>query len=636
MKAMVVSATPKQLDSVGAWQTMMPSSVAASVSTSSTPTVYLATMRRRCEACMIRRLIGVWRMDVPMSATASRAASTTAASCVVRGNCQSRSPKTSSQPKPSSALTASGGSSRGAKIKIFGFDMEAPWVDAGEPGRLFRGEEIAAGRSVELYSTILEHAIPTVQLFAHEGVEFLRRAAGHADARFFQLLGDDGIGIHLDHFALNLVDDRARRAGRRHQPDPGRNVVERRNAGFDRERPDFRQSRQRAAVELGERPQLAALDEREAGGGAIDHVVNRAGQETLHRGRAAVERNVLQVETSLAIEQIAGKARRDDAGAVIELAGTGFGARDQFFHGLGPILGADVQQRRVLGRERDRGEVLERIIRQVAGGYGIEHHGDIHHGEQGVAVGCHLGDARGRDRGIGAGLVFDHHRLVPHLAQALAGDAHEDIGRSARRERHDDADGSIGIALAVGGPLGSRVGDREHADEACEAAPRADRAAASTQAEDEAHDVLRLRRALQSYFIPVSFTTTDQRCASLRMKAENSAGVLVAGNRPEASAFAFVAGSARIFATSVCSLSTMAGCVPLGATSPSQTVISSIFGSSAVMIGRSGTGGNGRGSNLANTRNAPLWISESDADGPSKEKSTLLVSTPWATSALPL
>src|SRR6266568_6766050 len=188
MKVTVVSATAKQFDSVGAWQTMMPSSVAASVSTSSTPTVYLATMRRRCEACMMRRLIGVWRMDVPMSATASRAASTTASSCVKRGNCQARSPKTSSQPKPSSALTVSGGSSRGAKIRIFGFDMEAPSLDAGEPGRSFRGEEIAAEaagrRSVELYSTILEHAIPTVQLFAHEGVEFLRRAAGRADARF--------------------------------------------------------------------------------------------------------------------------------------------------------------------------------------------------------------------------------------------------------------------------------------------------------------------------------------------------------------------------------------------------------------------------------------------------------------------
>ena len=59
MKVMVVSATPKQFDSVGAWHTMTPSSVAASVSMSSTPTVYFATTRRRCDACMMRRLIGV-------------------------------------------------------------------------------------------------------------------------------------------------------------------------------------------------------------------------------------------------------------------------------------------------------------------------------------------------------------------------------------------------------------------------------------------------------------------------------------------------------------------------------------------------------------------------------------------------
>jgi hypothetical protein len=127
MKVMVVSATPKQFDSVGAWHTITPRSVAASVSTSSTPTVYFATMRSRCDACMIRRLIGVWRMDVPMSATASRAASTTASSQLVRGNCQSRSPNTSSQPRPSSAVMVSGGSSRGAKIRIFGLGMQAPW-----------------------------------------------------------------------------------------------------------------------------------------------------------------------------------------------------------------------------------------------------------------------------------------------------------------------------------------------------------------------------------------------------------------------------------------------------------------------------------------------------------------------------
>jgi hypothetical protein len=148
MKVTVVSATPKQLDSVGAWQTMTPSSVAASVSTSSTPTVYFATMRRRCEACMMRRLIGVWRMDVPMSATVSRAASTTASSCVVRGNCQARSPKTSSQPMPSSALTVSGGSSRGAKIRIFGLDMKAPSLDAGVRSLVRRGEIAVEGGEI--------------------------------------------------------------------------------------------------------------------------------------------------------------------------------------------------------------------------------------------------------------------------------------------------------------------------------------------------------------------------------------------------------------------------------------------------------------------------------------------------------
>src|SRR5262249_22139510 len=137
-------ATPEQLDWVGAGQAMTPGLGGAPVSPSSTPAVYLATMRRRCEACMMRRLMGVWRMDVPMSATASRAASMTASSCVVRGNCQARSPKTSSQPKPSSALTVSGGSSRGAKIRIFGLDIDAPWSDGGGSGPFVFGEEIAA------------------------------------------------------------------------------------------------------------------------------------------------------------------------------------------------------------------------------------------------------------------------------------------------------------------------------------------------------------------------------------------------------------------------------------------------------------------------------------------------------------
>src|SRR5580704_862051 len=281
MKVTVVSATPKQLDSVGAWQTMMPSSVAASVSMSSTPTVYLATTRSRCEACMIRRVIGVWRMEVPIRATVSRAASTTASSSERRGNCQSRLPKTSSQPRPSSAAMVSGGSSRGAKTRIFGLDMDTPrlvWIVA----MVVRCARWKARRSFELDAAVPEGLLPAHRFLAEEGIELLRRAAGRVDAGFLQPSVERRIRIHRRHFLLNLVDDGARRASGRHEGDPARNVVERRHAGSDRERLQVGQRRKRAAVELGQGAEPSGLDQRQAGSHTVDDIVDRAGQEALH------------------------------------------------------------------------------------------------------------------------------------------------------------------------------------------------------------------------------------------------------------------------------------------------------------------------------------------------------------------
>ena len=88
-------------------------------------------------------------------------------------------------------------------------------------------------------TAVLEYLTPSIQLFAHEGIEFFRRTAHRANAGFFQLPGDDGIGIHLDDFALNLVNHQPRRAGGRNQPDPGRDIVERGKAGLRGERLDF-------------------------------------------------------------------------------------------------------------------------------------------------------------------------------------------------------------------------------------------------------------------------------------------------------------------------------------------------------------------------------------------------------------
>ena len=66
----VLSTTPPQLASVGAWVTTMPSSVAVSTSISSTPTVYLAMMRRFSDAIMTSRLMRAPLIDVPSNASA--------------------------------------------------------------------------------------------------------------------------------------------------------------------------------------------------------------------------------------------------------------------------------------------------------------------------------------------------------------------------------------------------------------------------------------------------------------------------------------------------------------------------------------------------------------------------------------
>src|SRR5207244_1011969 len=84
------------------------------------------------------------------------------------------------------------------------------------------------------------------------------------------------------------------------------------NTWPERERLHLGKGGQRAAVELGQGAQLAGVDQRQAGGGAVDDVIDGAGQQSLDRRRAALERNVLHVETSLAVEQITGKARGDD------------------------------------------------------------------------------------------------------------------------------------------------------------------------------------------------------------------------------------------------------------------------------------------------------------------------------------
>ena len=97
----VVSTTPPQFASVGAWVTMMPSSVATSVSTSSTPTVYLATMRSCSDASMTLRSMRPPLMDVPTSASASTAIAAISSVVLPVGSAHEALPSVISQPASS-------------------------------------------------------------------------------------------------------------------------------------------------------------------------------------------------------------------------------------------------------------------------------------------------------------------------------------------------------------------------------------------------------------------------------------------------------------------------------------------------------------------------------------------------------
>ncbi len=73
---------------------------------------------------------------------------------------------------------------------------------------------------------------------------------------------------------------------------------------------------------------------------------------------------------------------------------------------------------------------------------------------------------------LAAGAVLDHHRLAPVLAHPLADEARDQVGRPARRKRHDDADRPAGKIRSLGlrcrrddrrGKRDRRDGEAEHA-----------------------------------------------------------------------------------------------------------------------------------------------------------------------------
>ncbi len=135
--------------------------------------------------------------------------------------------------------------------------------------------------------------------------------------------------------------------------------------------------------------------------------------------------------------------RAADAGRrIAELAGPFLDVFDQLRDRVDRQRRIDHQDERRLHIERDRHEILQRIVR-----HGLEQcRADRHHragrNDHGVAVGGRGLQRRDTGEAGAARLVLDHDRLAERLRELLGIKPHGDIEAGAGREQRHDIDRS--------------------------------------------------------------------------------------------------------------------------------------------------------------------------------------------------
>ena len=124
-----------------------------------------------------------------------------------------------------------------------------------------------------------------------------------------------------------------------------------------------------------------------------------------------------------------------------------FGIGDQFGCVLRRHRGVHHQQARESGHHGHRHEVLGRVVAQLGHQAGVGAVGRVGAHQQRQAVRRRARHGGGRDRAVGAGAVFDRHRLLERRLQMLGQQPCRGVGAAGRAERHDDLDGLVRIRV---------------------------------------------------------------------------------------------------------------------------------------------------------------------------------------------
>ena len=179
----------------------------------------------------------------------------------------------------------------------------------------------------------------------------------------------------------------------------------------------------------------------------VDHVIDHAAHEVADGRPGAAIGHEVRREAELRVEDKARHVgdRANPGVAVGELGIVGLEVVDELFQGFrrGVFLGHDCL-RRVVDDAHLR-EALRRIVFEIRIERGRRRLRPHIADRDGVAVGLRLGRADHAQGPAGAADVLDHERLAERARHMIADKAGYDIGRSARRERHDHGDRLIRI-----------------------------------------------------------------------------------------------------------------------------------------------------------------------------------------------
>jgi len=151
---------------------------------------------------------------------------------------------------------------------------------------------------------------------------------------------------------------------------------------------------------------------------------------------------------------------------VVQLVGPRLQQGDEFGQGLGGYVDVGDQHIGRTRQLRNRREILDRVVAQVAAHQRVGQMRALRRGDQRVAVGLGARHALAADSAAGAIAVFNDDRGAQRLAQRFGVDAADQIDGSACGKRHDQRDGAgrIGVGpCGQGQDCGAQAGKDEAA-----------------------------------------------------------------------------------------------------------------------------------------------------------------------------